>query len=324
LETLLHLFFLASGGLLLYFGAEWMVMGAAGLAVRFGVTPLVVGLTVVAYGTSAPELAVSAVGQWQGQNEFVIGTVVGSCITNLGLILGLTALIKPPHVSSSLIRREIPILVLTSLAVPLVLWNNVVELWEAILLLGASVAFTVMVLVGAKNRPAEVDDSDVAETPDWKKRTLLAVTLVGIAVLTGGGKLFVMGALGVAATLGLSEGAVGFTIVALGTSLPELAASVVAALRGFSGIAVGNVVGSNIFNVLLVLGAVGCIGEIPGVLFPAENGDGGLLIEIGFLVGITIIGALAMRGKKQVSRPEGIALLTIYVVFIAVVIQQAL
>ena len=324
---------IAGGGFILYIGAEWLVKGSAGIARAFGIKPLVIGLTVVAYGTSAPEFAVSATAILRDSSDIVLGNIIGSCIANLGLILGITALISPPSVDGSLIRREIPILVVSAAAVPLVLgWDDMIVWWEAGLLLACAIAFTIKTLGSAKSSSSPVssddsdedddsDDSDDSDDDDdddddsLSKPMLVGLTIVGLGALVGGGEIFVRGARDLALDLGMSERLVGLTVVAIGTSLPELAASVVAATRGMSGLAVGNVIGSNIFNVFLVLGAVGLISPISGSISVIS-------VDLLFLIGITILGVMAMRGDRRVSRPEGVLLLGTYVAFIVVSVAR--
>lgn len=307
------------GGLVLYLGAEWLVKGSAGLARALGVKPLIIGLTVVAYGTSAPELAVSTAAILEGSSAIVLGNVIGSCVANIGLILGLTALISPPAVDGQLIRREVPVLCLSALLVPLVLLGGQINRFEGALLLAGAIGFTLYTLTSSSKSGRFDTESDRPETAgegtpateQHSKLRLIAVTFVGLALLVGGGDLFVSGAKGLAQTLGMSERLVGLTVVALGTSLPELAASLVAAARGYSSLAVGNVVGSNIFNILMILGVVGIIRPIRGDL-------GSLLMDIGFMLGITLLGVLFMRGSRNINRPEGVLLLASYVTFIVI------
>ena len=307
------------GGAILYVAAEWLVKGSAGLARAFGVRPLVIGLTVVAYGTSAPELAVSAAAAVGGSSPIVLGNIIGSCVANIGLILGITALIAPPSVDGRMIKREVPILLVSSLSLPLVLaWDSSIVLWEAIVLLSCAIGFTVLTLSAAKRGRSEdlvapeteEEEAGEAETSESKVK-LGMLTAVGLAALLAAGQLFVDGAKGLAMAIGMSERVVGLTVVAIGTSLPELAASVVAALRGFSGLAVGNVVGSNIFNVFLVLGGVGLIKPIDGALSTMR-------LDLAFMLGLTFLAVLAMRGSRRISRPEGILLLGTYVTFIVI------
>lgn len=314
METAVDVAYLLVGGFLLYLGAEWLVKGSAGLARALGVKPLIIGLTVVAYGTSAPELAVSSAAILEDSSALVLGNVVGSCIANLGLILGITALISPPEVDGRLIRREIPVLFISVMVLPLALLSGAIEMWESALLLGAAVIFTMYTLFVASEESTmsvepseeEVVDDDAFETSKVKQ---IVFTIVGLALLVFGGELFVDGAKGVALTLGMSEHLVGLTVVAIGTSLPELAASIVAALRGYSSLAVGNVVGSNIFNIFLILGVVGFIR-------PIEGSASALGMGLAFLIGITLAGILFMRGARRINRFEGILLLGVYVSFI--------
>ncbi|MCA9641598.1 MAG: calcium/sodium antiporter, partial [Myxococcales bacterium] len=250
------------GGLMLYFGAEWLVRGAAGLARAFGVPPLVIGLTVVSYGTSAPELAVSVAAALDGKSDIAVGNVVGSNVANIGLILGITALIAPPKVDPTLIRREIPWLMLATFAVPLIMLGGQIGRIEGALLTFGAVAFTWLTLKGA--RQGEGEQAELEDIDESRGRlALLGFFAVGLAVLVRGGDVFVDGAVGVATRYGMSERVIGLTIVAVGTSLPELAASLVAALRGHSELAVGNVVGSNLFNILLILGVTSLVRPIP-------------------------------------------------------------
>lgn len=312
MSPLLAFVLVVLGGVLLYYGAEWLVRGSAGIARALGVKPIVVGLTLVAYGTSAPELAVSLNAIAGGGSAMVLGNVVGSCVANLGLILGLTALIKPPHVDPRIIRREIPVLLTSVAAVFAVLANGVIGLLDAILLCAAAAAFTIYTLSASAKEVLPTAESILAETPDEpneSKPKLVIIALVGLAVLLGGGYLFVEGSRELALWLGISERVVGLTVVALGTSLPELAASLVAALRGHSAIAIGNVVGSNIFNIFLVLGGVGLFAPVYGTL-------GELRLDMIVLVGITLFGALTMRGSRHISRIEGAIFTAVYAAFI--------
>ena len=304
------------GGALLYFGAEWMVRGAAGLARALGVKPLVVGLTLVAYGTSTPELAVSLAAIVDEGDAIVLGNVIGSCIANLGLILGITALIRPPEVDGRIIRREIPILLVSVGAVFAILANGVIGIVDALLLLGAALGFTIYTLSASSKEVLPTAEAILAEAPDEDgegKLKLAALTAFGLAVLLAGGYVFVEGSRGLALWLGISERVVGLTVVAFGTSVPELAASIVAAARGHAALAIGNVVGSNIFNIFFVLGGVGLVSPIHGAL-------GELRLDLIFLVAITLFGALAMRGSRRISRVEGGLFVSAYAVFIALAI----
>ncbi|WP_437590326.1 calcium/sodium antiporter [Sorangium sp. So ce1000] len=328
---LLHMAQLLLGGLFLYFGAEGLVKGSAGLALAFGLRPLVVGLTVVAYGTSAPELTVSLAAVLEGRGAIALGNAIGSNIANLGLILGVTALICPPRVDGGLIWREVPFLVGTAAVVPLLLLDGVMSRLEGAVLCAASVGYSVWVILGARggaaagarpSRPSPdergaieaaremVVDAEQAGAPRGRGKLRLAlITVVGLGLLILGGKVFVDGAVGMALGVGMSERLVGLTIVAVGTSLPELATSVIAAVRGHSAIAVGNVVGSNIFNVLIILGGA-------ALAQPLAGSPGAMAVDLITLGALTAFAAVAMRTERILRRAEGAALLAMYVAFL--------
>ena len=309
---------LAGGLVLLYFGAEWLVAGAARLAESFGVAPLIVGLTVVAYGTSAPELVVGIGAGLRGQGDIALGNVIGSNVANLGLILAVAALIAPPRIDASLRGREVWMLCLSTAAVPLVLLDGRVQWWDGVALLAAAVGYTAWMIRsargGAATRELEIvgdaagEAGLAGESTSRARNALLA--LAGLALLIGGGHFLVEGAVGLARRFGLSERLIGLTIVAVGTSLPELATSVIAATRGHSDIAVGNVVGSNIFNVLLILGASSLAGPITGT-------PSALALDLAVLGGMTVVAALVIRTRAQVSRVEATILLVGYVAFLS-------
>lgn len=316
---------LLGGGVLLYFGAEWLVGGSSRLALALRIPQLVVGLTVVAYGTSAPEVVVGVQAAMTGQGQVALGNVVGSNLANLGLILGVAALVKPARVDGAIRRRELPVLVLSAAMVPLVLWDGAVSRLEAGLLLLGAVVYTgwmVQSVRGARARTDAATDARVtaeaadaagapSPLPEVNKLRQGAIAAVGLVLLVIGGRLFVDGATRVALTLGMSERLVGLTIVAVGTSLPELATSVIASLRGHSDIAVGNVVGSNIFNVFLCLGAAGITGNLVNVGTPTS-------VDVLVMLGLTAVGAVFMRTERLIRRWEGVTLLAGYAAFIGV------
>jgi cation:H+ antiporter len=314
-----HVAFLLFGGLLLYLGAEWLVRGAAGLATRARIPPLVVGLTVVAYGTSAPELVVGVGAALSGRPGIAFGNAIGSNVANIGLILGLTAVVSPPAVDASLLRREIPVMIGSALLVPLLLLDGQIGRGEGIGLVLGALAYTLIAVRGARRTPdvaaaraVEEDAARAAPGPEAPGVGRLAVLVaVGLVLLLLGGRWLVDGASGLARIVGVSERVVGLTVVAVGTSVPELATSLIAARRGHSAIAVGNVVGSNIFNVLLILGAAGAAG-------PLEVPLRGAWLDIGGLVAMTLLAAVFLRGDRRVSRVEGSVLVALYIAFVIV------
>lgn len=312
---------LLAGGTMLYFGAEWLVGGASALALAMRIPQLLVGLTVVAYGTSAPEIIVGVQAAATGHGDVALGNVIGSNIANLGLILGVAVLVKPARVDGALRRRELPVLLVTALLVPLVLGDGRVQAWEAAMLLAAALGYTFWMVRSARGKRVEAeakksaevtaDAADVAGAPAPRvsRARHVVIALVGLGVLLLGGHLLVGAAASLARSWGMSERVVGLTIVAIGTSLPELATSVIAALKGHSDIAVGNVVGSNIFNVLLCLGAAGVAGHVGAPL-------SSVAVDIGVLVVMTLVGCVFLRTQRSMARWEGGVLLAIYVTFL--------
>lgn len=304
------------GGAGLYFGAEWLVSGAAGLAAMFGLRPLVIGLTVVAYGTSAPEMTVGVAAAWDGRGAIAIANSVGSNIANLGLILGLTTLISPPRVDSGLIRLELPFLFGSALLLPLALLDGRISRPEGVAMVLAAVGYTIWMIRRSPAVPLEVpraveaDAETAGQAPKVRgKERMALVAFIGLLLLVGGGRLFVDGAVGLARWAGISDHVIGLTVVAVGTSLPELAASLVAALRGHSSIAVGNIVGSNIFNIIVILGAAALVRPVAGDLRA-------MTLDLGFMLGLTLFACVAMRAARVVHRAEGALLLVSYAAFL--------
>jgi cation:H+ antiporter len=309
---------LLTGVLLLYLGAEWLVKGAAGLGHSYGVRPLVIGLTVVAYGTSMPEFVVSSIAAWNGMSDLALGNVIGSNSANLGLILGLTVMVAPLAVEGSLIRLEAPLMLAVALVLPLLLWDGAVSRWEGFGLLGLAVLFTYLTARSSISRQGgksfSETDAEAAGAPPGKGRPrLLAIALSGLVLLLLGGQLFVNGAGALAAAFGISQRVIGLTVAAVGTSTPELAASLVATLRGHPSIAIGNVIGSNIFNVLFVLGGAAAIHPVHG-LPTAFAFD---LVTLGLL---SVLGLLLVRSARVIRRPEGALLLALYIAYISVLV----
>ena len=265
--------------------------------------------------TPMPELVVSSVAALEEKSAIALGNVVGSNIANLGLVLGLTALVSPPKVEGTLIRREVPVFVLTALLPPFLLIDAVISRIESLFLLAVGVLFTLWTLRGASATAAQ--DPLIAETFEevttrashGGRLKLGGLAALGLALLVFAGKWFVDGATSLAIALGISERVVGLTIVAIGTSLPELASSIVAALRGHSALAVGNIVGSNIFNILFVLGGA-------SLLHPIESSLHTLRVDLAVLVGFSLVGFVLLRGHRHVTRVEGSVLLGAYGVYL--------
>lgn len=294
---------LCGGGLLLYFGAEWFVAGASALALALRVPKLLVGLTVVAYGTSAPEIVVGVQAARTGHGDVALGNVIGSNIANLGLILGVTSLVRPPQVDAAIPRRQTPVLVASTLLLPLLLWDGVVSRTEGVGLLALALAYTVGTVAGTRQASpaaaAAVHEATtgLAGSPPGKGRAS-AQGLFGLVGLLVGGDLFVRGAVALAQSWGVSERLIGLTVVAVGTSLPELFTSVMAARQGHSDLAVGNVLGSNIFNALLCLGGAAAVGGI-------HASAAAYRLDLAALGVMTALAAFLMRRPRSIRRSEG-------------------
>ncbi len=303
-------------------GAEVMVRGASRLAVSWGISPLVVGLTVVAFGTSAPEMAVSVDAALSGSSDLAIGNVVGSNIANVLLILGISALIAPLLVHEQIIRQEIPVMIGASLLVLVLALDGSIGRAEAALLFVLVIAYTVFLLVQSRRASQATSDEFSTEIPtsQWDRHWGVQVALVlgGLALLVLGADWLVGAAVVFAKMMGVSDLVIGLTVVAVGTSMPEIATSLIAALRGQRDIAVGNVVGSNIFNLLAVLGAAGVV-SASGLDVPeaARNFDLWVMLAVAFAcLPILLTG-------REIARWEGAVFLGYYAAYLLYLILAA-
>lgn len=254
---------LIAGLLLLLFSADYLVKGGVGLASKLNISPLVIGMTVIAFGTSAPELIVSTNAAISGHPEIALGNVIGSNIANIGLILGITALILPIPVSKASIKNDGPVMVLASILFILAAYDGIITRWEGLFGFALLVGYTIYMIHKSRkennaNGGDDIDE-DAAHLPVWKAFVFIIGACVGLAF---GADLLVKGATTVATSFGVSQKVIGVTVVAFGTSLPELAASVVAALKKQTDISIGNIIGSNLFNILSVIGLSSAIHPI--------------------------------------------------------------
>ena len=312
--TAMTFVFLIGGLVVLIVGADLMVRGASRLAAAIGISPLVIGLTVVAFGTSAPELAVSALSSTSGQDDLAIGNVVGSNIANILLILGLAAAIVPLTVKRQLIRFDLLIMIGSSL----LLWffardGNISQREGAILFVGI-LCYTVFLIVQSRREHAAseiLEEIYVAVTPSVR-HTLqnIALAIIGLGMLLFGSRMLVDSAVTIATALGVGEILIGLTIVAVGTSLPEIATSIVAAMRGERDIAVGNAVGSNIFNILSVLGITAIITG-GGVAVPAVV----LSFDMPVMIAVALLCLPVFYSNREISRWEGVLFLLYYAAY---------
>lgn len=322
---LLDLFYFVIGIVLIIAGANYLTEGASALARRFGVSPLVVGLTIVAFGTSTPELIVSLLSALKGNSDIAMGNVVGSNIFNVLVIGGITALVAPITVTRSTVRREIPLVLLASLVLSVMALDrvfagtgateNILSRSEGIVLLCFFLIFLTYTFAIAKGDPSDPHTAP-APTKHYPLWLLVIFIIGGLGGLVLGGELFVDAASSIARTLGMSEGFIGLTIVAAGTSLPELATSVAAALKKEPEIAVGNIVGSNIFNIFFILGTTATVTPI------RIGGVSSLDFLVMSFSAILLYVFAVLFGQRVIKRAEGAVLFLCFVLYTAYLIAQ--
>ena len=315
MDLVTFILFLAGIGLLLV-GAEGLVRGASRLAVTAGVSPLVVGLTVVAFGTSAPELAVSVSAAFAGDADIGVGNVIGSNVFNVLLILGLAATIGPLVVAQQIVRIEVPVLIFVSLVFYAFAANGNISTVEGIILSAGIVVYTVWAIWRSRRETREVRAEYDAEFSRGEKsrRALLidvALVVVGLAMLVLGSEWFVDGAVELAETLAVSELVIGLTVVAAGTSMPEIATSVLASIRGERDIAVGNVIGSNLFNLLMVMGVTSVVAD--GGIAVA---DAALRFDIPVMIAVAVACLPVFWRGYRIERWEGIVFLLYCIAYV--------
>jgi cation:H+ antiporter len=309
--------FVMLGGLvLLATGAEGLVRGSSALALRFGVTPLVVGLTVVAFGTGSPELFVSVQAALKGESGIALGNIVGSNISNVALVLGVSAVVRPMKVRSELIKREVPIMISITVVFCLLLLDGLLSRLEGLLLVVGSIGYTTFAYIAARrDRNASVAEEFKEALAEPRREAWLNVlfVIVGFVLLVAGANLLLMGAVNIAAQFGISEVVIGLTIVAIGTSLPELAASVVASVKREPDVAFGNAIGSNILNILLVVG-------VAALIRPIET-QGLRIFDVAALLASAVILLPLMWRGWVLNRWEGTFLLAAYVAYLYSVVS---
>ena len=306
-----YILFIIGSLVVLYFGAEWLVKGAASVAERFGVSSLVVGLTVVAFGTSTPELIVSTQAALDGFGGISIGNVMGSNIGNIGLILGISALIYPLKAQMQLIRFDTPVMILTTLLFLVLFLDQRIGRIEGIVFVAGAMAYTIFNIIKSRKEHLkkvlkEYDDAVPKISRHWALDVLFIIA--GFAALIIGSEFLVDNAVHLARLLGLSEAVIGLTIVAIGTSMPELATSVVAAIKKQPDIAIGNVVGSNIFNILGILG-------ISSLIKPIATPDINLTDSL-VMIGMSLLLLPFIRSGFTLRRWEGALLLAMYIAYV--------
>jgi cation:H+ antiporter len=317
----LNLALFVVGLLMLYYCAGWLVKGSSSLAQSLGLTPLVIGLTVVAFGTSAPELVVSVVSSLKDKSMIAVGNVVGSNICNIALVLGISAIVHPIKGSRSVIQRDIPIMLGVSFYLLVISLNSKIGRLEGASLFGGIIVYTCFnYYIALKESKRSIHHGSFAFayavdnieyiTSRSKQIVWIAAGIIGVVA---GAEILIDAAVGIMKVFGVSEKFIGLTIVALGTSLPELATSVVAALKKEMDISIGNLVGSNVFNILSVLGAASLVKPIS---IPGGFIRSGLLIDYLFMMFVSFLPWLMMRKKYVVTRRDGMLLLLCYVGYV--------
>ena len=308
MEIIFNFLLVAVGLITLYFGAEWLVKGSIAISNNLGVSQLVIGITVVAFGTSTPEFAVSISSAMQGLSDVALGNVVGSNIVNIGAILGLSAIISPIIVSKSIIRKEVPIMIGISFLLLAIILDGKIDFVDGVLLVIGIIIFT---LYSYRSSKKDVDIKKIPVSQVLQKNVFsksIVFMILGLLLLTGGSFLTVDNAVIIGKNFGISELFMGLTLVAIGTSLPELITSIVAARKGHTDLSVGNIVGSNIFNIMAILGVSSLIS---GITISDE-----VLIDVGIMLAFSLVLIPIMRSGFLVTRKEGILLVVSYFAYV--------
>lgn len=312
-ELLMPTLLLIVGLSLLVWGADKLVFGSAALAKNYGISPLVIGMTILAMGSSAPEMMVSAAAALDGKTDTAVGNVIGSNIANIALILGITALIKPLAISSGIIRRELPLMLIVTILAGGIMYDNYLGFYEGVLLAALFIAFILTMLYISKNEQKNGDtllEEQESEIPEGvANNKALFWVVIGLILLPLGANMLIDNAVVIAKHFGMSDLVIGLTIIALGTSLPELAASVAGVLKGEDDMAVGNIIGSNVFNILAVMG-------IPALIHPSIISEFIMGRDFYVMLGVSVLLLLMALGKsRSINRIEGSILVVIFLVY---------
>ena len=289
----------------LYIGAGWLVQGSSALALKAKISPLVIGLTIVAFGTSAPELVVSLNAALKGEGEIAIGNILGSNIFNIGIILGISATIYPLQAKKQLLRIDIPVMLIATILLTIFFWNGELGRMEGSFFLAGIILYTIFSLYYSRKH-GEEPNLELEEQPrHWAFDTLEIVG--GLVVLIFASHLLVENAVSIAREVGLSEAVIGLTIIAAGTSMPELATTIVAASKGKTDIAIGNIVGSNLFNILAIAGSCSLVQPIV-----AKNVN---YIDLLVMLAISLLLLPLVKSGQKITRTEGLVLVIVYVIY---------
>ena len=310
----MSILFIIIGAVLVLWGADRLTDGATALAQRMNIPQIVIGLTVVAMGTSMPEFFVSLMSAIKGTSDIAVGNIIGSNLFNTLMIVGISSLVAPMAISKSTVRKDIPFAIIASIALLAFSIDGEVSRFDSILLFAGFIFFIVYtVRMGLKGGDPNMENVKIEDMSPWKAAGLM---LLGLVCLVGGSHLFVDGSTSVARALGVSDAVIGLTIVAMGTSLPELATSVVAARKGRSAIAIGNVIGSNVFNILMILG-------ITGIVLPMDI-QGITTLDLAAMLGSVVLLWLFCFTKYTVARWEGAVLTALYVAYVGWLVYKVI
>ncbi len=310
----MSILFIIIGAVLVLWGADRLTDGATALAQRMNIPQIVIGLTVVAMGTSMPEFFVSLMSAIKGTSDIAVGNIIGSNLFNTLMIVGISSLVAPMAISKSTVRKDIPFAIIASIALLAFSIDGEVSRFDSILLFAGFIFFIVYtVRMGLKGGDPNMENVKIEDMSPWKAAGLM---LLGLVCLVGGSHLFVDGSTSVARALGVSDAVIGLTIVAMGTSLPELATSVVAARKGRSAIAIGNVIGSNVFNILMILG-------VTGIVLPMDI-QGITTLDLAAMLGSVVLLWLFSYTKYTVTRWEGAVLTALYVAYVGWLVYKVI
>ncbi|WP_410678569.1 calcium/sodium antiporter [Avibacterium paragallinarum] len=322
---LLSILAIVVGLLILVWSADRFIDGAASLARYLGMSPLLIGIVIIGFGTSAPEIMVSALSALNHNPGIALGNAYGSNITNIALILGLTAMIKPIMVNSQVLKKELPVLMLVTLLSALLIYDATISRLDALILLTVFTLYMGWTIWQGRKQPSDSLEQDITEElqekPQMPLKTALFWLVIGLLLLMGSSQLLVWGAVNIATYLGVSDLIIGLTIVAIGTSLPELAASIMAAKKSELDLAVGNIIGSNLFNTLAVVGIAGAISPITAT---PEVFNRDMLVMIALTALLFFFGYGFKNNNGKINRIEGLILFLCYVAYNSLLIYTAL
>ncbi|MGR5413238.1 calcium/sodium antiporter [Vibrio astriarenae] len=312
--------FLVLGLIFLVWSADKLVFGAAALARNVGISPLVIGMTILAMGSSAPEMMVSATAALEGKTDTAVGNVIGSNIANIALILGITAMIKPLSISSAVLKRELPLMIVVTLICGALVWDGYLGFHEGVILVVLFALFILAMLYISKKEQSKGDallEEQESEVPEGVSNGKAAMwVLIGLIILPLAADTLVNSAVTIATYFGMSDLVIGLTIIAVGTSLPELAASLAGVMKGEDDMAVGNIIGSNVFNILAVMG-------IPGLLNPSMVSELVMGRDYWVMLAVSLLlVAMALGKSRSINRPEGVILFSLFIGYQAYLIMN--